>query len=152
MSLWIAKTVVYCPGFGSFKALSAYRLFLDSFDPNLVAQADVMITKPSRATFYQALRTNIEQGRIRSAIAIEKSTFLTTVDVKIVRKTTGLFFEDFVIDIQELCNPELPVLINETEREKLMLMQGETRLQSLFHLPASLSEAQGAQANSPISL
>jgi hypothetical protein len=131
MTYWIAKCVVYCPGFSSFKAYGAYLSFLKDVNQNSALAERVMSAKPSRNVFYGILKKSISSGLIRSSTAEYDSSNLDSKDL-VVRKGSGLFFQDCMIDRTELNNSAFPSVINSTEGEKLRKTISNTLVEKMF--------------------
>lgn len=132
MSYWIAKNVVYCPR-SSFKAFTAYNLFLTDFKSNDLHEVYFHQVNPSRASFYDSIRTNISKGLIRSSVEMSHLDIQSlSLSPKMVRKNSGVFFEGFRIERRFAGIKGLPPLINSEESSKLWNMIEATPVEDLF--------------------
>lgn len=131
MSNWIAYNVVYCPHLGSFKAFSAYSLFLTDLKSSVSENTFKKISL-SRSSFYKALRLNLSRGLIRSSVETEDLDPVNpSIEVKTPKRIDGLHFEGFRVERYPLGTKELPNLINKKEGLRLWSLVNRTPIERL---------------------
>jgi hypothetical protein len=131
---WVAKTIAYCPD-SRLKGQRIFDSFLTSVQIALQNHSDVEIRLPSRPVFYRHLREAISKGIIGADYVVNQEDMSGTSvprDVRVTRRTDGLYFEDLFYDLKRLYLPDFPVLLDNSYRANLIMRAQQTGIEKLF--------------------